>query len=66
MSAMYLAIVPERRQSFIMIRMEMREKMIKSILWERFAEVKVIYHDVGICYQSSHSYKTLIFGLNMV
>ena len=63
MRAMYLSIVPERRQSFIVIRMKMREKMIESIFWERFAEVKVIYHYVGICYQSSHCYITLNFGL---
>jgi hypothetical protein len=49
-----------------MVRMEMREKMMKSILWERFAEVEVIYHDVGICYQSSHCYITLKFGLYVV
>lgn len=59
MSTMYLAIVPKRSQSLIVIRMEMRQEMMKSVLRERLTEVEIINHYVGVCYESSHFNITL-------
>jgi hypothetical protein len=55
MGTMNIAIVPARTESFIVIAVEMSEEVVKGILGKRFAEIKIIDHDIGICYETRHT-----------
>lgn len=51
---MYRTIIPQRRETLVMISMKMRQEMNESTFRKRFGKVEIVYENVCICYYPGH------------
>ena len=45
----YVSVVPERGESFVVIAVKMCEEVVEGAFGERFAEVEIVYDNICIC-----------------
>lgn len=51
----YVSVVPERGESFVVIAVKMCEEVVEGAFGERFAEVEIVYDNICICNYARHS-----------
>ena len=51
-----MSVVPERGESFVVVGVEVGEKVMEGALWKGFTEVEIVYDNICVCNYARHSY----------
>ena len=52
----YVCVVPEGGESFVVVGVEVGEKVMEGALWKGFTEVEIVYDNICVCNYARHSY----------